>query len=131
MCAPEHPLSSKLSLLLAILLTATPVMANADAPLSQREQADLVGSVGLVLGGVGGATLIGGGMAAWGLASLQRGGCRDAGCEGPFGLLLMAPVGALAGAVGGALVGYLVAVSSQAVDEAPGTPDRDIEDDLE
>ena len=130
----KHPLSARVIVLLALLITPTRVMANTSSPSPSWPgcgQNPLVESVGLVLGGTAGAALIGGGMAGWGLASIHLGGCQGVGCEGPAGLLLLSPFGAVAGALGGGLVGYIIAVASLPLEGEPGTRDRDIEDDLE
>jgi hypothetical protein len=130
--ARRSGLTALVIVLLSLLLLPAHAMANVDGPAPSTGgcgQNPVVESTGLVLGGVAGAVLVGGGMAGWALASLNFSSCQGPGCEGPAGLLLLSPIGALAGAVGGALVGYLFALVTFPADEPVTVLARDVEDD--
>lgn len=95
----------------------------------------VVGSAGLLLGGLIGAAAIGGGMVGFGLYGLSNTSCGIGCGEGSAGMLFLSPAGAALGGAVGAVVGYAIAngvandIASRPRREVVVRPPREPEDD--
>ena len=92
---------------LAILLIASPDMVTTPEPILPPSNA-----IAVATGAIAGGLLAGAGAAGLAVLALQPWNSRQVPAgygEGPLMLLISAPVFALAGALGGGAIGYLIA----------------------